>query len=58
MPVQKRRTEKIEDDLARARAAIRSAIRLQNYTSDKEETYIPSGSVYRNALAFHQLCFE
>ncbi|XP_042989854.1 probable glycosyltransferase At5g20260 [Carya illinoinensis] len=52
------KTEKIEEDLARARAAIRNAIRLQNYTSDREETYIPSGCVYRNAYAFHQSHIE
>jgi hypothetical protein len=44
--------------LARARAAIRKAIRTQNFTSDREETYIPTGSVYRNPHAFHQLSFE
>jgi hypothetical protein len=48
-------TERIEEDLARARAAIREAIRAQNCTSDKEEIYVPTGSVYRNAYAFHQL---
>ncbi|KAK1551289.1 hypothetical protein Q3G72_033420 [Acer saccharum] len=61
--------ERIEDDLARARAAIQEAVRLRNYSSNKEdgvlppnqphpvESYIPRGPVYRNAYAFHQLSF-
>jgi xylogalacturonan beta-1,3-xylosyltransferase len=48
-------TERIEEDLARARSAIREAIRAQNSTSDEEEIYVPRGCVYRNAYAFHQL---
>lgn len=55
---QKSSVEKIEEDLARARAAIRRAIRSKNYTSYKEdERFIPSGSMYRNSYAFHQLSF-
>ncbi|KAI3833555.1 hypothetical protein MKW92_017238 [Papaver armeniacum] len=46
--------EKIEDDLSRARAAIRMAIQTRNYTSNKVEDFIPSGTVYRNSYAFHQ----
>ncbi|TMW83972.1 hypothetical protein EJD97_000330, partial [Solanum chilense] len=50
--------EKIEEDLGRARAAIRRAIRSRNYTSYKEDqNFIPSGSIYRNSFAFHQLSF-
>lgn len=53
---EKSRTEKIEEDLARARAAIQKAINNQNYTSDEKiEFYVPRGCVYRNANAFHQL---
>uniref|UniRef100_A0A2N9IXU3 Exostosin GT47 domain-containing protein n=1 Tax=Fagus sylvatica TaxID=28930 RepID=A0A2N9IXU3_FAGSY len=52
------KTERIEEELARARAAIRKAIRTQNFTSDREETYIPTGSVYRNPHAFHQSHIE
>ena len=46
--------ERIEDGLARDRAAIRRAIQKRNYTSGKEETFIPRGVVYRNPYAFHQ----
>ena len=46
--------KQIEKGLARARAAIREAIRTRNYTSGKEETFIPRGDVYRNPYAFHQ----
>jgi xylogalacturonan beta-1,3-xylosyltransferase len=53
----KRGREKIEDGLARARAAILDAARLKNYTSYKEGTYIPKGVIYRNPYAFHQLSF-
>ncbi|KAH7574378.1 hypothetical protein JRO89_XS03G0288400 [Xanthoceras sorbifolium] len=53
--------EKIESDLASARAAIREAILWKNYTSDnnnKEESFVPRGSIYRNAYAFHQSHIE
>ncbi|KAK3213139.1 hypothetical protein Dsin_017845 [Dipteronia sinensis] len=46
---------KIEEDLARARAAIHKAIQSKNYVSEKEETFVPKGSIYRNSYAFHQL---
>ena len=49
--------ERIEEELAKARAAIRKAIITKNYTSDGKEIYIPRGSVYRNPYAFHQLSF-
>ncbi|KAK4854317.1 hypothetical protein QYF36_022124 [Acer negundo] len=49
--------ERIENGLARARAAIQEAVRLRNYSSNKEESHIPRGPVYRNAYAFHQLSF-
>ncbi len=55
---EKSSTERIEEELAKARAAIHKAINNQNYTSNKEEIYIPTGCVYRNAYAFHQLSFE
>ncbi|GMY13989.1 probable glycosyltransferase At5g20260 [Fagus crenata] len=35
--------DRIEEELGRARAAIRKALRTQNYTSDREEIYIPRG---------------
>ena len=47
--------ERIEGGLARARAAIREAVRSSNYTSQKKENFIPRGAVYRNPYAFHQL---
>ncbi|MCL7030549.1 hypothetical protein MKW94_020589 [Papaver nudicaule] len=58
--MQEKRTslERIEDDLARARAAIRKAVRARNYTSNKVEDFIPSGPTYRNPYAFHQSYIE
>ncbi|KAM7262513.1 hypothetical protein ACFE04_000196 [Oxalis oulophora] len=50
--------ERLEDGLAKSRAAIQEAIRTRNYTSYKNETYIPTGAIYRNAIAFHQLSFQ
>ncbi|KAI3833554.1 hypothetical protein MKW92_017237 [Papaver armeniacum] len=50
--------EKIEDDLARARDAIRRAILARNYTSNKVEDFVPTGIVYRNSYAFHQSHIE
>lgn len=47
--------EEIELGLARARAWIRRAVATHNYTSYKEENYVPRGAIYRNAYAFHQL---
>lgn len=50
--------EEIEEDLGRARSAIWRAIRSKNYTCYKEDqNFIPSGSIYRNSYAFHQLSF-
>ncbi|KAF5186717.1 Exostosin-like [Thalictrum thalictroides] len=49
---------KLEDGLARARTAIREAIRRRNYTSHKKEDFIPRGPVYRNPYAFHQSHIE
>uniref|UniRef100_A0A3Q7J5G3 Uncharacterized protein n=1 Tax=Solanum lycopersicum TaxID=4081 RepID=A0A3Q7J5G3_SOLLC len=58
MKQRKSGVEKIEEDLGRARAAIWRAIRSRNYTSYKEDqNFIPSGSIYRNSFAFHQLSF-
>ncbi|XP_062084194.1 probable glycosyltransferase At5g20260 isoform X2 [Humulus lupulus] len=50
--------DRIEDELARARAAIRKAILTKNCTSDKHEIYIPTGDIYRNSYAFHQSHIE
>ncbi|CAI0629407.1 unnamed protein product [Linum tenue] len=50
--------EKIEEELARARAAIREAIRCRSYRSYKEEEFVPSGPVYRNPTAFQQSHIE
>ncbi|CAB4288685.1 unnamed protein product [Prunus armeniaca] len=50
--------EKIEEDLAKARAAILEAIRFKNYTSEKTETFVPRGTIYKNPYAFHQSHIE
>ncbi|KAM1061604.1 hypothetical protein ACFX13_026667 [Malus domestica] len=50
--------ERIEEDLSEARAAIRKAIQSRNYSSEREETFIPRGSVYKNPYAFHQSHIE
>ncbi|KAM6553340.1 hypothetical protein CsatB_014102 [Cannabis sativa] len=54
----KSRLERIEYDLAKARAAIRQAIVSKKFKSDKNETFIPTGSIYRNSYAFHQSHIE
>ncbi|KAJ8765403.1 hypothetical protein K2173_012100 [Erythroxylum novogranatense] len=51
-------SSRVEDGLARARAAIREAVRSKNYSSYKKQIYIPTGVVYRNAVAFHQSHIE
>lgn len=56
--IKKSNLEKIEDDLAQARAAIRKAIRSRSYVSDGKETFIPRGNVYRNPYAFYQSHME
>ncbi|TYH12412.1 hypothetical protein ES288_A06G065500v1 [Gossypium darwinii] len=50
--------EKVEEGLAKARAAIREAIIVRNYTSYKKETFVPRGIIYRNPYAFHQSHIE
>ncbi|XP_023635868.1 probable glycosyltransferase At5g20260 isoform X2 [Capsella rubella] len=61
-PQNKEKTKKnrIEEGLAKSRAAIREAVRLKKFASDikVEETFIPRGAVYRNAYAFHQSHIE
>ncbi|MBA0817045.1 hypothetical protein Gohar_001641 [Gossypium harknessii] len=53
-----KRVSNVEAGLAKARAAIREAIRTKSYTSDSEETFVPRGSVYRNPYGFHQSHIE
>ncbi|XP_074276587.1 putative glycosyltransferase At5g11130 [Silene latifolia] len=50
--------EKIEEGLARARAAIREAARARNYTSYKQGGFIPKGVIYKNPYAFYQSHIE
>ncbi|PRQ46297.1 putative xylogalacturonan beta-1,3-xylosyltransferase [Rosa chinensis] len=50
--------ERIEGGLAEARASILDAIRFEDYTSEKEETFIPRGSIYKNPYPFHQSHIE
>ncbi|KAI3995637.1 hypothetical protein MKX01_028358 [Papaver californicum] len=50
--------QRIDNDLARARAAIWKAVRTRNYTSNKVEDFIPRGAIYRNPYAFHQSHIE
>ncbi|XAR66860.1 Xylogalacturonan beta-1,3-xylosyltransferase [Bertholletia excelsa] len=50
--------ERIEEDLARARAAIKKAIGEGNQTVNSKETFTPRGSMYRNPRAFHQSYIE
>ncbi|KAH1057358.1 hypothetical protein J1N35_035423 [Gossypium stocksii] len=50
--------EKVEEGLAKARAAIHEAILVRNYTSYKKETFVPRGIIYRNPYAFHQSHIE
>lgn len=56
----KNRLERVDADLAQARAAIRKAILTRNVTSEdsRDQDFIPRGSVYRNAYAFHQSHIE
>lgn len=53
----KNQFEKIEEGLARARAAIREAGRSKRYISisHRKEGFVPRGSVYTNPYSFHQL---
>lgn len=57
MQVKKNQFEKMEDGLARARAAIREAAQSRSYMSYKED-FVPTGSVYINPYSFHQLSFS
>ncbi|KAL6208377.1 hypothetical protein ACLB2K_019327 [Fragaria x ananassa] len=50
--------EKIEEGLARARAAIREAGRSKRYTPYRKGGFVPRGSVYINPYSFHQSHIE
>ncbi|XP_059644756.1 probable glycosyltransferase At5g11130 [Cornus florida] len=58
MMQKKNSVKRMEEGLARARAAIREAVTTHKYTSYKEETFIPRGSIYVNPYAFHQSHIE
>ncbi|XP_068641578.1 probable glycosyltransferase At5g20260 [Aristolochia californica] len=53
-----RNLERIEMGLAMARSNIREAILRRNYSSEKEQKFVPRGAVYRNPYAFHQSYIE
>ncbi|XVF81396.1 hypothetical protein PTKIN_Ptkin15bG0151800 [Pterospermum kingtungense] len=47
--------EKVEANLARARASIKEAALVRNLTSiHQDPDYVPQGPIYRNANAFHR----
>ncbi|KAJ8768249.1 hypothetical protein K2173_021189 [Erythroxylum novogranatense] len=48
-------SRRVEDGLARAKADVREAVRSKNYSSYKKQIYFPTGVIYRNPVAFHQL---
>ncbi|XP_021899410.1 probable glycosyltransferase At3g42180 isoform X2 [Carica papaya] len=50
--------ERIEEELMKARGAIRKAVELKRYESEKKESFVPRGSIYRNPHAFHQSHIE
>ncbi|KAF7149816.1 hypothetical protein RHSIM_Rhsim02G0203000 [Rhododendron simsii] len=53
--IEESNVRRLEKGLARARAAIRKAVRTRSYKSNRVESFIPRGSIYRNPYAFHQL---
>nr|VDC86997.1 unnamed protein product [Brassica oleracea] len=53
-----KKRNRIEEGLAKSRAAIREAMRSKKYAFEKEKTFVPRGTVYRNAYAFHQSHIE
>ncbi|KAL2961798.1 hypothetical protein AAZX31_17G106900 [Glycine max] len=50
--------ENIEEGLAQARASIQEYILSRNYTSQRRESFVPKGSIYRNPHAFLQSHIE
>ncbi|KAJ6699835.1 EXOSTOSIN HEPARAN SULFATE GLYCOSYLTRANSFERASE -RELATED [Salix purpurea] len=44
--------ERVEEGLAKARAAIQEAIRSKNYSAQKKETFIPRGSYIGTPMLF------
>ncbi|KAL5547759.1 hypothetical protein UlMin_002990 [Ulmus minor] len=56
--IKKTSVGRIEEDLAKSRAAIREAIVSKVHKSDKKEAFIPRGSIYKNPVAFHQSHIE
>ncbi|XP_049933548.1 probable glycosyltransferase At5g20260 [Nymphaea colorata] len=57
--VEMSRLEKLEEGLARSRAAIRRAALARNYTSyRKRRGFVPRGPIYHNSYAFHQSYVE
>lgn len=50
--------DKIEVDLAQARATILYAIQSQNYSFEGQQTFVSRGSIYRNPNAFYRSHME
>ena len=55
LQLEKKYFKRMEESLAKARAAIWKAGRSRTYTPYMNESFFPRGAVYRNPSAFYQL---